>query len=78
MGHGPLTTLRGAKFFELVCRLNYLLTQQIWQEDFQERDFVILMGPGSIIAYPIMIMMRLKNNVVHRPKGRGPKKINFF
>ena len=56
MGHGPLTTLRGAKFFELVCRLNYLLTQQIWQEDFQERDFVILMGPRSIIAYHDVMM----------------------
>ena len=78
MGHGPLTTLRGAKFFELVCRLNYLLTQQIWQEDFQERDFVILMGPGSIIAYPIMIMMLLNNNnVIHRP-NLALKRLCFF
>ena len=78
MGHGPLTTLRGAKFFELVCRLNYLLTQQIRQEDFQERDFVILMGPGSIIAYPIMIMMLLNNNnVIHRP-NLALKRLCFF
>ena len=78
MGHGPLTTLRGAKFFELVCRLNYLLTQQIWQEDSQERDFVILMGPGSIIAYPIIIMMLLNNNnVIHRP-NLALKRLCFF